>query len=358
MPSKSTQMWIEQCRAEGWLFLGLSIHRFEDGQRGIPLNDTAPPSDAEVWQGHRILVVEDKTPQALRYTDHIPAQYANVPAETWPASFEKQGDILMVKFEQDMYKEIIAKAMLDHFNNIRLVCADDGVQGDFRVRDLTIVASRDGSTSTQTTVKEHGLEIYTNPGVAYYSSRLSHEREVTCECIEALVNKKQRKVVVADLYAGVGPSFGLLFHRDLLSGYIANDLNPKAVELLRLNIERFSRRSHAMSPSKVFCEDARALAQSEEIKHTVDVLLVNLPHESINHLPHLFSCLVVDQTSLIRGWTILERNELQHLSERLEKVCNEAGATVENIDIHDVKGYSLAKVFASYTLEVCVRSNR
>jgi tRNA G37 N-methylase Trm5 len=351
-------MWIEKCRAEGWLFLGVSIHHLDNDQRGIPLNDSAPISDDEVWQGHSIFEVEDEAPQALRYTDHIPQQYAHLPADTWPSSFEKQGDILMVKFEQDEYKEVIAKAMLDHFHNIRLVCADDGVQGDFRVRELTIIAARDGSTSTQTTVREHGIDIQTNPGVAYYSSRLSHEREVTSACIEALVTKKQRKVVVADLYAGVGPSFGLLFQRNLLSGYIANDLNPEAVELLRINIEHFSRRSDPMSPTMVCCEDARTLAQSEVLKQSVDVLLVNLPHDSIAHLPHLFSCLVVDQTSLIRGWAILDRDELHNLSERLVSVCNDAGATVEAIEIHDVKGYSLAKVFASYTMEVCVRSNR
>ena len=351
-------MWIERCRVNQWLFLGVSIHNLDDGLKGIPLNDTAPPQDAEVWEGHVMIDIEDQEPKPFHYTDHIPQEFAHLPAETWPSSFEKQGDILMVKFEKEQYKDIIANAMLDHFGNIRLVCADDGVQGDFRVRELEIVASRDGSTSTQTFVKEHGVSIQTNPGVAYYSSRLSHEREVTCSHIEALVTKLQRKVVVADLYAGVGPSFGLLFQRDLVAGFIANDLNPKAVELLEINIEEFTKKLNDVQPALITCEDARSLARREEVQSIVDVLLVNLPHDSLEHLPFLFRCLQTDQTTLLRGWTIIERTEFSFLESSLRTICHEANAEVERIEINDVKGYSMAKVFASYTLEVCVRSNR
>ena len=351
-------MWIERCRANQWLFLGVSIHNLDGDLRGIPLNDTAPQNDAKVWEGHPIIETEDQVPKPFHYTDHIPEEYAHLPAETWPSSFEKQGDILMVKFEQEEYKDIIAKAMLDHFGNIRLVCADDGVQGDFRVRELDIIASRDGSTSTQTSVKEHGISIQTNPGVAYYSSRLSHEREVTCSHIQTLVTKLQRKVVVADLYAGVGPSFGLLFQRDLVAGYIANDLNPKAVELLEINIDEFTKKLRDFQPALITCDDARSLVRRKEVQGVVDVLLVNLPHDSLEHLPFLFSCLQTDQTTLIRGWTILERTELSSLESSLRTMCQNANAEVERVEINDVKGYSTAKVFASYTLDVCVRSNR
>lgn len=351
-------MWIERCRANQWLFLGVSIHNLDGDLRGIPLNDTAPQNDAKVWEGHLIIETEDQVPKPFHYTDHIPKEYAHLPAETWPSSFEKQGDILMVKFEQEEYKDIIAKAMLDHFGNIRLVCADDGVQGDFRVRELDIIASRDGSTSTQTSVKEHGISIQTNPGVAYYSSRLSHEREVTCSHIQTLVTKLQRKVVVADLYAGVGPSFGLLFQRDLVAGYIANDLNPKAVELLEINIDEFTKKLRDFQPALITCDDARSLVRRKEVQGVVDVLLVNLPHDSLEHLPFLFSCLQTDQTTLIRGWTILERTELSSLESSLQTMCQNANAEIERVEINDVKGYSTAKVFASYTLDVCVRSNR
>lgn len=351
-------MWIERCRANQWLFLGVSIHNLDGDLRGIPLNDTAPQNDAKVWEGHLIIETEDQVPKPFHYTDHIPEEYAHLPAETWPSSFEKQGDILMVKFEQEEYKDIIAKAMLDHFGNIRLVCADDGVQGDFRVRELDIIASRDGSTSTQTSVKEHGISIQTNPGVAYYSSRLSHEREVTCSHIQTLVTKLQRKVVVADLYAGVGPSFGLLFQRDLVAGYIANDLNPKAVELLEINIDEFTKKLRDFQPALITCDDARSLVRRKEVQGVVDVLLVNLPHDSLEHLPFLFSCLQTDQTTLIRGWTILERTELSSLESSLQTMCQNANAEIERVEINDVKGYSTAKVFASYTLDVCVRSNR
>ena len=37
-----------------------------------------------------------------------------------------------------------------------LVCADNGVSGEFRVRSLLPLSSRDGSTETLTRIRENG----------------------------------------------------------------------------------------------------------------------------------------------------------------------------------------------------------
>ena len=66
--------------------------------------------------------------------------------------------------------------MLERMPNVRIVCADNGVKGEFRVRDLEPIMARDGVLSTLTQVKEHGHTITIDPTKSYFSTRLSTER--------------------------------------------------------------------------------------------------------------------------------------------------------------------------------------
>ena len=354
VPSHLTQLWIERCKEQQWLRLGVSVHRLDEDRRGIPLSDDAPSGSDEYWEGHPVLEVDDEVPQALRWSEYLPEHIRSLPGEPWPSSFEIQGDILMVKFDDEQYKQEIAEAMLQHFKNIRIVCADRGVKGDFRVRDLEILASKDGTESTKTYLREHGVLIQTNPGDVYYSSRLAHERERSAERIGQFKEKKQRKLVIADLYAGVGPAFGLLFQHDLVAGYIANDLNPHAIPHLRMNLAHFTKKSEPLEPARIECCDARTLARFDGIEGSADVLLVNLPHESLDHLTDLIACLKPSETTLVRGWCIVERSELSTIKQRIEHILREHGKTTNAIDIEEVKGYSTTKVVASFTFEVCI----
>ena len=113
---------------------------------------------------------------------------------------------MLVKLEPEAepHEQAIAQAMLDQFPHVRLVCVDGGVTGQFRVRDLRVVLSRDGNQSTVTTVKEHGLAYTLDPSTAYFSARLSGERQAAMDLIEAHRTRLGRRLVVHDPYAGVG----------------------------------------------------------------------------------------------------------------------------------------------------------
>ena len=75
---------------------------------------------------------------------------------------------------------------------------------------------------------------------------------------------------------------------NLVSNIYVNDMNPEAIPLLKQNMEQFhSRRKHE-GTYVIECMDARRIADERpEMLGCADVLLVNLPHDSIAHLPSL-----------------------------------------------------------------------
>lgn len=98
------------------------------------------------------------------------------------------------------------------------------VEGDFRTRRFEILA---GEPTTKTRYLEHGLRFEIDLSVAYFSARLSTERQR----IYSSMNKGER---VLDMFAGVGPFAITLAGK---AGFVAaSDLNPEAVHLLRRNI--------------------------------------------------------------------------------------------------------------------------
>ena len=62
------------------------------------------------------------------------------------------------------------------------------------------------------------------------------------------------------------------------------------------------------------CIDARELMKSRpELIGTADVLLVNLPHESIDHLPDILP-LLSGYESLVCGWSIQENKPISSIN--------------------------------------------
>ena len=276
-----------------------------------------------------------------------------LPPETWPSAYEIQGDVLIVKLEgkASVYGESIAEAMLDQLPNIRLVCADDGVMGDFRVRDLSVLKSRDGTEHTRTRVREHGHLVWVDPAKAYFSSRLSSEREKTLTSLQKLRLRLGRPLVIADPYAGVGPAFPLLFAEPgLIEGCLAGDLNPDAVDLLRLNIEYWQskRADGPLKRVETICDDALQWGKTSTLLGQADVLLVNLPHNSLEHLPGLLQILRRGEPVLIRGWAIREREHLGQDTDNLQRLLHDNSARDIEVELAEIKGFSTSKCFVAF----------
>ena len=351
VPRDQTQVWLERCKANEWLG-GAGVLPLSDDRRGVPLNDNAPADNDPCWEGHHHIDVPPREYGPKHWMERLPAELRTLSDSFWPSSYEIQGDVLLVKLEEghQPHALAIAKAMMEQMQSVRIVCADEGVQGDFRVRNLRPLASRDGSQHTATTVREHEFTIHVDPGAIYYSARLSKQRLNTYEALQSFQKRLNAPLVVADPYAGVGPAFPLLLKHDgLVSGYIAGDLNPKAVNLLKTNLANWTRKSaSSFSPSTVVCKDARAWKEDPELRGKAHVVLVNLPHNSFEHLPDLFPLFNPSGLGLVRGWAIVERTSLDGRVAQLETMVEAAGGTPSDTLVSEVKGFSTTRCFVVF----------
>ena len=143
---------------------------------------------------------------------------------------------------------------------------------------------------------------------------------------------------------------------NLVSKAYVNDMNPDAIPLLKQNMEYFHSKRKQHGTYVVDCMDARKLMKSRpEIIGTADVLLVNLPHEGIDHLPDLLP-LLLDDESLICGWSIQEKQaDIEH---QLREIIETSDWTIIKIHVEEVKGFSTAKAMFRYELLLSNQNKR
>ncbi len=358
VPSAQTSHWIDLCKTNGWYETGHRVQRIDD-DTAIPLNENAPQAEDLVWDGHAIIDVEASDKKNRYYWEHISDELRERFNDDFPQAFEVQGDLLLVKIPDEMteVEQEIAQAMLEQFPSVRVVCHDAGVEGEFRVRNLRVLKSRQGNDSTQTRYREHGHEFSINPAVAYFSGRLTTQRMRTFEAVSSMSQSKGRPLVIVDPYAGVGPSMALLFtNANLVSKAYVNDMNPDAIPLLKQNMDYFHSKRQRDGLYEVDCMDARLLMDFKpEMIGCADVLLVNLPHESIDHLPELLPLLTREE-SLLCGWSIQEKQaDIVH---QLQTIIQASNRTIANIHVEEIKGFSTAKAMFRYELVLSNQNKR
>jgi tRNA (guanine37-N1)-methyltransferase len=149
------------------------------------------------------------------------------------------------------------------------VFAKGEVSGEYRTRELVILA---GKPTTRTQVIEHGHRFTVDLAGAYFSARLSTERQ-------RILAQVQDGEVILDMFAGVGP-FAVALAADAAL-VVASDLNPQAVELMLENLAR--NRTGNVLP---MLADARRLAGILPWKF--DRIVMNLPLAGTEFLPDAF----------------------------------------------------------------------
>ena len=330
VPSRETSAWRDKLSSNGWLSVGYGIHNLGEF-RGIPLNGNAP----DFFEGFEIVEMEAITSGPNHWTEILDSDLFESVKEFWPMSHDQIGDVIIVKIPKEIsqFSQEIASAILNQHSSARIVCADNGVKGEFRVRDLEVLKTR-SDNSTRTKVKEHGNEFLTDPGLVYYSPRLATERLETVEVAKQLSEKLGKKISVCDPYAGVGPAVVPLTKiPKYVENIYASDLNPNAAELLGLNLPN----------SITKCADAREL--SKDLGECCDLLLVNLPHETVDHLPHLIGLLNKGHEVVIRGWAILESDLIPTAESEIRNHLSEC--QILSLEITPKKSYSSSISYVS-----------
>ncbi len=187
-----------------------------------------------------------------------------------PQAFDIIGDIVVIDIPPKLkpYQTLIGEAILQTQKNVVTVLAKAGdISGIFRVRDYTFIA---GEHKTQTIHNEFGCQYYVDVAKAYFSPRLSHEHERVASLVQA-------GETVVDLFAGVGPFSVLIGKRNPNVKVYAVDLNPEAVELLKVNV-RVNRVENRVFP---ILADAREIAATK-LKGMADRVIMNLPETAID----------------------------------------------------------------------------
>jgi tRNA (guanine37-N1)-methyltransferase len=187
-----------------------------------------------------------------------------------PHSFDIIGDVAIVEIspELNMYKDIIGQTILKTHKNIKSVHTKTGaISGIYRIRDITHIA---GENRTHTIYNEYNCKYHIDLAKAYFSPRLSQEHNR----IAALVGTNE---VVVDLFAGIGPfaiPIGKLCPKTKV---YAADINPNAVELLKINI-KINKVENQVHP---LLGDARELVK-DKLSKIADRVIMNLPETAIN----------------------------------------------------------------------------
>ncbi len=349
VPNRAVEDVLVVLRDRGWLATGMRVIPDEDGDHrlvpidpGAPIEMTSPIDEHQIvqhegtlddrvdsdWWNHLALLVDKEEIEAF--------------GEDWPSSHEFISDMMVVRIETNLepYSSRIAEAKLRAHPHIRLVLNDEGVQGELRIRKLTPIGARfdgeivtdnipESACSTKVLVRESGRLIACDPNKAYFSTKLHSERLETLSLSKELRAVIGRPINVCDPFCGVGPALAtLLSEPGLVNHALASDLNPEAVGLLLDNLRRWDSRDYPSEPSpisRIFEDrivgiaDATRLREHDSLVGLWDLVIVNLPHRTIEFLPSLVPLLDMATPSLVRGRVIVSESEILDANEEIKR---------------------------------------
>jgi tRNA (guanine37-N1)-methyltransferase len=145
------------------------------------------------------------------------------------SAFDQIGKIIIVRIPDSLLskKKIIGETLLKEVKTAKSVFYQvSAVEGDFRTRKLEIIA---GENNTETEYKEFGCKFTVDVENAFFSPRLSTERE-------RIANLIQDGEVITNMFAGIG-MFSIMVAKKKKCTVFSLDINPMASKLCEKNIE-------------------------------------------------------------------------------------------------------------------------
>ena len=224
---------------------------------------------------------------------------------------------------QDEDPEGAAKILASRPSLHTAVFAQGEVSGEYRTREFTVLA---GKPTTRTQVTEHGHHFTVDLAGAYFSARLSTERQ-------RILDQVQEGEVILDMFAGVGP-FAITLAANA-AFVVASDINPRAIVLMLENLEQ--NRVRNVLP---MLADARRLCSFLPWKF--DRIIMNLPLAGTEFLPDAFRL-------CRRGGTIHFYSLVSAKSEHAARVEELGGVVLAE---REVRSYSPGQWHAVYDIVV------
>lgn len=149
-------------------------------------------------------------------------------ADELVSAFDQIGEIIVVRIPDCLLpkRQTIGHALLDSVKIVRSVyCQKEAVKGDYRTRKLELIAGED---NTETQYKESGCRFVVDVENAFFSPRLSYERER----IAGLVQDGE---TIVNMFGGVG-MFSIIAAKSTDCVVYSIDSNPTASILCMRNV--------------------------------------------------------------------------------------------------------------------------
>ena len=183
------------------------------------------------------------------------------------SAFDQIGEIIIVRIPDSLLskKKIIGEALLNDVKIVRSVFYQaSAVEGDFRTRNLEIIAGED---NTETEYREFGCKFIVDVENAFFSPRLSTERD-------RIANLIQEGEVMTNMFAGVG-MFSIIAAKKKKCTVYSLDINPIASNLCERNIKLNKLAGEVVSING----DATQII-NEQLENKSDRTLMLLPERS------------------------------------------------------------------------------
>ncbi|RMW34941.1 MAG: class I SAM-dependent methyltransferase family protein [Nitrosopumilus sp.] len=183
------------------------------------------------------------------------------------SAFDQIGEIIIVRIPDSLLpkKKIIGEALLNDVKIVRSVFYQaSAVEGDFRTRNLEVIAGED---NTETEYREFGCKFIVDVENAFFSPRLSTERD-------RIANLIQEGEVMTNMFAGVG-MFSIIAAKKKKCTVYSLDINPIASNLCERNIKLNKLAGEVVSING----DATQII-NEQLENKSDRTLMLLPERS------------------------------------------------------------------------------
>ena len=183
------------------------------------------------------------------------------------SSFDQIGEIIVLRIPDSLKskKKIIGETLLDQVKTTRSVFYQSSpVEGEFRTRNLEILAGED---NTETEYKESGCRFLVDVEKAFFSPRLSTERE-------RIANLTHDGEIIINMFGGIG-MFSILAAKISKCTVYNIDINPNASLLCEKNIELNKLKGKVISLNG----DSVKIIQ-DKLQNLADRVLMLLPERS------------------------------------------------------------------------------
>ncbi len=250
-----------------------------------------------------------------------------------PKAFDSIGDIVVVRLADELrpHEAAIGEAILRWNPKLRTVAVDEGVEGEFRIRKVRVVA---GERTTRTEHVEFGLRYVVDVERAYFSPRLAAERQ------RVAVQVNARETVV-DMFAGVGPYAILIDRTRHPKAVHAIDANPTAAELLRENVRR--------NRANVVVHEGLGQVILPRLG-PVDRVIMDLPQGAREFLPAVVPC--VRYGGVVHFYAIAERGHVKEAREDALVLIRHGKRNAQVMGTRIVRGYSPGRVHLAMDLRI------